>query len=374
MPRTAAACRDAVASGAALGVYVSAGRRGETAVNLAVGHAAPGVPAAVGDVTELRCAVKPLTTLCVGHALESGLLGLDDTLSRWAPASAGARVRALSLRQLLTHAAGLPNFVRTDVYDVDFDEYVAMIFAADMRPGAWYGEPIYNLAMGWHLLAWVLQQVYGAPIGKLVAELVTTPLGLPGLGLLDDARLSRPVHRRTLDRDYRPVRDTDEETFALRPNPAYGGFASADDHRRLYEHLARVLAGDEDEHPVLGPATLRELTRPHGTLRFRSGGPALPFGLGFFVGGAAVGFGPDWGEHCFGHMGSIRAHHVTAALCDPASTTAVAVALSSVGPANNDVFLRLGKALHADLVDGDRAVPGGTAPRDVLFDTDAERR
>ncbi|TDP92902.1 serine hydrolase domain-containing protein [Labedaea rhizosphaerae] len=358
LPRTAAACREAVASGAVLGVYVSAGHRDEIAVNLAVGHAAPGVPATVGDIGELRCAVKPLTTLCIAHAVESGLLDLDDTLSRWAPAGAGGQVRALSLRQLLTHAAGLPNFVRTDVYDVGFDEYVAMIFAADMRPRAWYGEPIYNLALGWHLLAWVLQQVYGAPISKLVAELVTTPLGLAGLGLIDEGRLSRPVHRRTLDRDYQPVRDTDEETFATRPNPAYGGFASTDDHRRLYAHLARALAADEDAHPVVGSSTLRELVRPHGTLRFRSCGPALPFGLGFFVGGAAVGFGPDWGARCFGHMGSIRAHHVTAALCDPASTTAVAVALSSVGPANNDVFLRLGKTLHADLFDRDRAVPG----------------
>lgn len=345
LPAALAVCEDAVASGKALGAYLYVSRHGKVVADAAVGEVEPGVPAAPGDVGELRCAVKPLTTICVARAIEAGSLNLDDTLARWAPADTSARIAGLSIRSLLSHTAGMPNYLGPDVYAAGFDDYVADLLTAEIMPGFWDAQPIYNFARAWHLLAWVLQRIHGQPIHDIVTESVTRPLGLSSMSLLDPSGASRPYQRRTADRGFVPIRDTDADTFATRPNPAYGGFSTTRDLGRLYEHLmrCRVDAG------LLRPETMRLLLQDHGGVRFRPGESLLPFGLGFFLGGAAARFGTEWDANGFGHMGSIRKHFAAAALCAPSDETVVALRFSSIGLSNNALFAGLGRAVTSDL-------------------------
>ena len=330
---------DAVAAGRVLGIHVSL--RGSTSTDLVFGESAPGVPAAVDDRGELRCAVKPLTTVLIGQAVDAGLLALDDPLARWAPDDAHPEVAALTLRQLLTHTTGLPNFLGRQVYETTFDDYVAALFAARLTPRMWDAQPIYGTAHGWHLLAWVLQRVHGSAIADLIAEHVTGPLGLTTTGLLDAGRVAKPLLRRAPDGGFTPIRDADPELFATRPNPGYGGFASTADLAEFYRALGTGA--------LLRPETLTLLTTTQGGVRFAPGQPLLPFATGFFTGGTAAGFGDGWPADCFGHMGSIVAYYTTGALWDPSTGTAIAVRLTSVGRANNAVLADLGAALHADL-------------------------
>lgn len=345
LPATVAVCADAVAAGRTLGAYLFVWRRGEVVADLALGEAEPGVAAAPGDVGELRCAVKPLTTLCVARAMEAGLLSLDDTIARWAPAGAARRITGLSLRQLLTHSSGMPSHLGPEVYAVDFREYVTGLLTAEVPAPMWHAQPIYNLAQAWHLLAWVVQEVYGRPFQDIVAESVVRPLGLSSLSLLDEASLSRPYQRRTVDGGYQPIRPADPDVFATRPNPSFGGFATAADLGRLYVHLMRCLT----EGGVVGPETMRTLVRPQGTVRFSPGGTPFPFGHGFFLGGEAMRFGAEWGTDGFGHMGSIHRHYAALAFCVPRLQTVIAMRLSSVGIANNRLFTAIAEALHRDL-------------------------
>jgi CubicO group peptidase (beta-lactamase class C family) len=329
-----------------LGAYLFVRRHDEIVADVAVGEAEPGVAASPADVGELRCAAKPLTTLCIARAMEAGLLSLDDTLARWAPTGASAPVAQLSLRQLLTHTSGLPNYVGPDVYAVGFDEYVTTILTAEFPRQIWDAQPLYNVARGWHLLAWVLQEVYGGQlISDLIAESVTRPLGLSSMGLLDPWTVSRPHQRRTADGGYAAVRDTDAATFATRPNPAYGGVSTTRDLGRLYEHLMCCLTDGQ----LVRPDTMRVLLRHAGGVRFGPRRPLLPFGLGFFLGGSAAGFGAEWGTDCFGHMGSIRQHYASVVLCAPSQETVVAARLSSVGAGNNVLLAAVGRALRSDL-------------------------
>lgn len=341
----AAVCRDAVTTGAALGVYLHVRHGGEVVADDAFGEVEPGVPAATGDVGELRCAVKPLTALCIGRAIEDGLLSLDDTLARWAPAGTSERVAALSVRQLLTHRSGLPNRVGPRVYEVGFDEYVARILTARFPSLAWDHQPIYSLARGWHLLAWVVQRVYGRPVEDVIAELVTRPLGLSTVDLLDRRGSSRPFQRRTPDGGYTAVRDTDAGTFGTRTNPAFGGFGSTGDLARLYEYLGACLADDG----LVRRDTMRLLVCPSTGVRFGPTDPVLPYGHGLFLGGAAAGFGPEWEADCFGHMGSIGRFYGTVCLCAPSSATVVSARFTSIGRANNKLLASLGRAVRRDL-------------------------
>jgi CubicO group peptidase (beta-lactamase class C family) len=350
LPTATAVCETAVAAGTVLGGYLHVRHLGEVAADVAFGEAEPGVAAAADDVGELRCAVKPLAALCVARAMEDRLLNLDDTMARWAPTGSSPRVAGLTIRQLLTHTTGLPNRIGPDVYEVSFDEYVTGILTTRFVSAMWDAQPIYSLARGWHLLAWVVQRLYGQPVRDLIAELVTRPLGLSSLDLLDPRGVSRPFQRRTVDGGFTAIRDTDAASFAARPNPAYGGFSTTGDLGRLYEHLGHCLAGD-------GPVrreTMRQLLRTTGTVRFRATDRALPFGSGFFLGGSAAGFGPEWEADCFGHMGSIGRYYATVGLCAPESRTAVAARLASIGRANNDLLARIGRAIRSDLALPDR--------------------
>jgi CubicO group peptidase (beta-lactamase class C family) len=345
LPTAAALCKEAVASGRVLGVYLYVRHRGELLADVAYGEAEPGVTAGTDDVGELRCAVKPLTTLCVALAMEAGLLRLDDTLARWAPAGASPRIAALSLRQLLTHSSGLPNYPLSNLYEVGFAEYVAGVLSSEYPSGLWDAQPIYSLARGWHLLAWVLQEVHGRPIHELVAESVTGPLGLSSMSLLDPSAVSRPLQRRAAEGGYTAIRDADAATVTTRPNPAYGGFSTTRDLGRLFEHLMRCRA----DGGLVSRDTMRALLRRQGDIRFRPGGAPLPFGLGFFLGGSAAGFGAEWAADSFGHMGSIREYYGTVVLCSPSDQTVVAIRFSSIGRANNPLLAALGRAVHGDL-------------------------
>jgi CubicO group peptidase (beta-lactamase class C family) len=351
VPATAAVLDDAVATGRALGGYLYVWHRGVVVADLAGGCAEPGVPARTADAGQLRCAVKPLTAICLARAMEAGLLDLDDRLGRWAPPEASPRIAGLTLRQLLSHRSGLPSYAGPGVYDVDFDGYVRAALTAEYPALMWDAQPVYNFARAWHLLAWVVQRVYGAPFPEVVTRTVTGPLGLSSLRLVYRPEAVRPYFRRVPGGGWAPIRETAADTFATRPNPAYGGGSTARDLGRMYVHL---LAAARDDGRLLRPDTMRTLLRDSGGIRFGPRRPLLPFGLGFFRGGAAAGFGPEWDPGCFGHMGSMGVHHTNAALVDPAGGTVVAVRLSSVTTANNALFAAVGAALRADLGAGHR--------------------
>ncbi|GGN37578.1 serine hydrolase domain-containing protein [Deinococcus daejeonensis] len=111
--RTAALLRAAVGPGgpsaAALGVVTASGERD----TLVVGHTRHGGPALTGgEWWDLASLTKPLFTAReVLRAAEDGLLDLDDPLSRHLPDLGWMQetpLRERTLRQLLTHTAGLP--------------------------------------------------------------------------------------------------------------------------------------------------------------------------------------------------------------------------------------------------------------------------
>jgi CubicO group peptidase (beta-lactamase class C family) len=345
MPLAAAVCERAIADGKVLGLHLFVQHEGQVVASVALGADAPMAAAAPDAVGELRCAVKPLTTLCLLQAAQANLLSLDDSLNRWAPAGSSPRIGRLRLRELLTHESGLPNLASKELFLVGFDEFVAIIFTKDVPARAWAGRPVYNYACSWHLLAWVLNQVYAQPIQDILEQQVVTPMTLR-MRLLDSTGASHPYQRRCADGSYTPFRDTDAATFRERPNPGFGGFATTEDLGRFYGHLLRCLHEGSGVVPREGLADL--LTR-RGTVCFRPGGPTVPFSTGFFRGGGAVGFGAEWDPGCFGHMGSIGQYYLTGGLCDPRTKTIAAVRLTSIGLANKALLAALGRAIHADL-------------------------
>ncbi|MFC4424981.1 serine hydrolase domain-containing protein [Deinococcus navajonensis] len=165
--RTAGLLRQAVTGGlpgAALGVVDLAGRK----VTFVHGQATLGPEAAALEEDmwwDLASLTKPLfTARQVLLATEEGRLDLDDPLSLFLPDLAwmqGSALPARTLRQLLTHTAGLPAW--TPLYTWGD----AATIRARLLQEPWSlsapGEVVYS-DLGYLLLGRVLERVYGQPL------------------------------------------------------------------------------------------------------------------------------------------------------------------------------------------------------------------
>lgn len=129
---------------------------------------------------------KTFTASLVLKLCEDGKLSLEDPLAKWFPRiSQAARI---SLRQLLNHTAGIPDYGGIPAYHQgvrsspsvpwSFERFAAETFEQGLlfAPGeGWaYSNP------GYMLLKRIAEEVAGAPYRALVAERIARPLGLRG--------------------------------------------------------------------------------------------------------------------------------------------------------------------------------------------------
>ncbi|MFD7548445.1 serine hydrolase domain-containing protein [Streptomyces sp. NPDC059816] len=141
----------------------------------------------IGSIT------KTFTATLLLQLEARGALSLDDTVDRWLPGlvrGPGGDGREITLRQLLNHTSGLPDYTDTPWFTYVFGEgfprhrftayrpgeLVAMALRrpATSRPGAvWaYANTNYVLA------GMVIEEAGGAPLRRQLRQRVLTPLGL----------------------------------------------------------------------------------------------------------------------------------------------------------------------------------------------------
>ncbi|KQR23004.1 serine hydrolase domain-containing protein [Deinococcus sp. Leaf326] len=155
---------DAGLSGAALGMVDRSGARG----TLVLGHAQTQGecrPLDAGMWWDLASLTKPLfTARQVLRAAAEGRLDPDDALSRFLPELAWMQDTALrerTLRQLLSHTAGLPAWAPLYTWGD------AALIRARLLQEAWplgpVGPVVYS-DLGYLLLGQVLERVYGQPL------------------------------------------------------------------------------------------------------------------------------------------------------------------------------------------------------------------
>jgi D-alanyl-D-alanine carboxypeptidase len=143
------------------------------------------VPESVTEPAFLAYSItKTFTSALVLMLCEEQRLQLDDPLARWFPHIAHAD--RISLRRLLDHTAGIPDYGGLRSYHQDlrahpgtpwmFERFAAETFekGLDFEPGqGWaYSNPAYML------LKRILETVSGRSYRELVAERIARPLGL----------------------------------------------------------------------------------------------------------------------------------------------------------------------------------------------------
>ncbi|HFK7188645.1 TPA: serine hydrolase domain-containing protein, partial [Serratia odorifera] len=141
---------------------------------------------------------KPFITLAAMRLLEQGKLQLDDAVSRWlpwfTPALADGRIPPITLRQLLTHSAGLdyrfkqlPSQPYHRLGIQDGLECASGTLQQNLRRLAdapLIAEPgsTFNYSLSIDVLGAVLEQLADQPLPQLFEQLVAQPLGLRATG------------------------------------------------------------------------------------------------------------------------------------------------------------------------------------------------
>jgi len=200
----------ALSEGRIAGAVVLVGRRGERAYARAAGQAdvEAGRPMALDAIFRASSLTKPMVTAAVLSLVEDGVIGLDDPITRYLPdfqPKWQGQVPTITLRQLLTHTAGLfygfmqPDdgpYLKLGVSDgmdqpgLGFPEELERITEAGLffPPGA-----AWLYSVGLDVLGAAVEEATARTLGEVVAERVTRKLGLADTGFTvsDRARLAK---------------------------------------------------------------------------------------------------------------------------------------------------------------------------------------
>ena len=127
---------------------------------------------------------KPMTAAAVMTLVDAGQLSLDDTVVKFFPTFTGEGRETITIRNLLTHTAGLPDMLPNDEMlrqkHAPLSEYRDGALKAPLKfpPGTKYSYA----SMGILLSAEIAQKITGKPIADIVEEHVFRPLGMKHAG------------------------------------------------------------------------------------------------------------------------------------------------------------------------------------------------
>ena len=235
--------------------------------------------------------VGKLYTAAVIHRLAlDGLVDLDVRLQdyvepRWLAGIANADT--VTVRQLLNHTSGIPDYYDDSFFDTVDDERMntpertldrIRQRPADFAPGTGYAYSNSN----YQYLGLVAEQVSGRTLGALMQDIIFTPLELTGSGYNIQFAPGDSIH------GYGMPGDPDADTYRLQENngPDGGVFATADDTADV---LNALFAAD-GRLAEIGQSMLSDKYQ-RGPGRYRALGPSYtehPMGFDYIAHGGSI--------------------------------------------------------------------------------------
>ena len=153
------------------------------------------VPVTDSTVFEIGSISKQFVAVAIMMLVEEGRLDLDAPIHPFLPEIPGAWV-GVTVRQLLTHTSGIPDYEEIAGYDVYQNRLTSqeVIRIAHTRPIDF--EP----GTGWHysntgyfLLSLILERIEGRPLGAVLYHRIFEPLGMKHTRMADPEAII--VHR-----------------------------------------------------------------------------------------------------------------------------------------------------------------------------------
>jgi CubicO group peptidase (beta-lactamase class C family) len=308
--RLDAAIDRAIAEKRIVGTVVLVARDGEVVYRRAAGLAdrEAGKPMAEDAIFRLASITKPIVSAAAMRLFEEGRIALDDPVTRWLPdfrpRLPNGQAPEITLRQLLTHTAGLSYgfldgedgpYRRAGVSDglgepgMSLEENLERIASV---PLAYPPGESWRYSVATDVLGGAMESATGETLPELVGRLVTGPLGMEdsGFAVSDLERLVVPY----ADGSPEPVRMGDRAIVPLGDGAAHfapgrildpasfpsGGAGMAGTAGDVLAFLETIRAGGA---PILKPETIATMSRDHVGPQAETQGPGWGFGYGWAV-------------------------------------------------------------------------------------------
>lgn len=143
----------------------------------------PGTPSDIGSVT------KQFTAMAIMILAQKGKLTYDDSVSKYIPEfSRSTLLHQITLRQLLTHTSGIPDYGDLDIDDAGLDSQ-QLISALLSKEGA-FGKPGLRYRYsnpGYALLAVVVKRASGIPFSDYLNQEIFRRVGMRSTFVYDKA-------------------------------------------------------------------------------------------------------------------------------------------------------------------------------------------
>lgn len=230
-----------IAQGAFPGCAMAAGQGGRVLFTSVHGHLTPESLREVSHTTRYDVGVLTqvmVTVPLVLHALENGLLSLDDPLSLWIP-EVPADKQNITLLSLLTHTSGMsPHFLLPE--EAEHSRDALSVLLRHPLAGA-PGGKVRDSAMGYILLGFVLERVLGMPLDEAVKRFVTAPLRMNRTGFLPAGEDIAPAFAESEGEEWQAGQPKDRNARFLHGVAGHAGlFTDLEDVIRF----ASMLAGE----------------------------------------------------------------------------------------------------------------------------------
>ena len=191
-------------SGAFPGAVLAVGRHGRLALLAPVGQYGVGEPQPVERTTMYDLAsltkVVGLTTACM-LLVDEGKLSLDVPVQRYVPEFRGPGKEGVTIRHLLTHSSGLPDWRPLYSESATRAEALALV---DTTPLAWSpGDRFVYSDLGAIVLAQVVESITGQPLDQFLASRVFGPLGMSATRFVPPPSWWRTIAPTALDTTFR---------------------------------------------------------------------------------------------------------------------------------------------------------------------------
>lgn len=141
----------------------------------------PSLPMSRGTVFDLASVTKVMaTTFAVMLLVDGGRVALDAPVAEYLPDFRGGGKETITIRHLLTHRSGLPQWVPT-YYHAD-NAADAYAYIRDLPLGWPVGEGRHYSDLGFMVLGRLVERVAGESLDRFLAAEFYGPLGLSSIG------------------------------------------------------------------------------------------------------------------------------------------------------------------------------------------------
>jgi CubicO group peptidase (beta-lactamase class C family) len=135
---------------------------------------------------DLASLTKPLaTTLAVMKLIEKGALILEDPLGRMLPEFKGTPKETITVRQLLDHTSGLPDYrpYYQELMPVSYDRRRTVLKELLVKEKLIHpsGKTTVYSDLGFMILGWIVETVSGLRLNSFVEKSIYSPMGLTNL-------------------------------------------------------------------------------------------------------------------------------------------------------------------------------------------------